>query len=202
MGFSQFRTLKSLWREKSGLEEHHVPVTADMQRGIDNEAPALKLYVEEKKREEENKSAVLSRYRDSSRVDFAPLTIVHPVYSFLRASLDGAAPERKMFVEIKCPRTYIHDKTKQYGIIKPEYYCQMQHQYIVSGYDRCDFISYEVESGDLVWLPVEPDFDYQAELLSRSIIFWRCVEEKREPNPDDFAQYSQVIQRSVSSAMF
>lgn len=193
MGCTDHRTLLSLWRDKMGLEVHFVPMNEDLRRGIENEDRALALYCAEKK-----------------VADIGPLTLQHEYFDFMRASLDGAAPDRKHFVEIKCPRSYIHEKTRKYGSIKPEYFCQMQHQYFVSEYETCDFISLEVAwdeekriwvEKDFLWLPVEPDYDYQAELLEREILFWEHVMMGIEPEQKDFPQY-QNTEGSASSVKF
>lgn len=194
MGCTEFRSLQSLWRDKMGLEIHYVPMNEDLRRGIENEDAALALYAKEKQVD-----------------DIGPLTLQHEYFDFMRASLDGAAPERKHFVEIKCPRGYIHRKTKESGVIKPEYFCQMQHQYFVSEYETCDFISLEVEwdeekkiwvQKDFCWLPVLPDYDYQAELLEREILFWEHVMMGLAPSEQDFPRYKGFIHDSASSTEF
>lgn len=194
MGCTEFRTLQSLWRDKCGLEDHYVPMNEDLRRGIENEDRALALYSKEKQTN-----------------DLGPLTLQHDYYGFLRASLDGAAPARKHFVEIKCPRSYIHAKTREHGTIKPDYYCQMQHQYFVSGYETCDFLSLAVEwdeeqkiwiQKDFVWLEVEPDYDYQAELLDRVTLFWEHVLMRLPPDERDFPRYQGFVQTSGSSIEF
>lgn len=191
MGCTDHRTLQSLWRDKMGLEVHYVPMSEDLRRGIENEDLALAIYCGEK-----------------GVSDIGPLTLQHEYFDFMRASLDGAAPDRKHFVEIKCPRGYIHAKTRKFGTIKPEYYCQMQHQYFVSEYETCDFISLEVEwdeakgiwiEKDFLWMPVEPNYDYQAELLAREILFWEHIVMQIPPDEKDFSLHSSVIQSESST---
>lgn len=188
MGCTNFRSLQSLWRDKCGLENHYVPVTTDMQRGIDNEDPALRAYC-------------FKKYQELNNIAIEPITLQHEYFAFMRASLDGAHVTTKHFVEIKCPRQHIHEKTAKHGTIKAEYFCQMQHQYLVSEYLTCDFISYDVETEQVIWVPVEPDFDYQAELLEREILFWEHVVMRVPPDEKDFPLFNQAV-GSTSSTQF
>lgn len=179
MGHTEHKSVQRLWAEKCGLEEPLNIVNEDMQRGIEFEDTAIELYSQE------------------VGLIFEPLTIQHPDFSFLRASLDGANRSSGRFVEAKCPRPYIHQKTKLYGFIKPEYYCQMQHQYLTTGLDHGDFISYCVETEDLVWFHVEQNFEYQAELLDREIYFWEHVQKQIEPNYKYFSAWGMEAKSST-----
>lgn len=174
----------SLWRDKCGIEDYWVEVNEDMQRGIDNE------------------DLVLSLYCEKENVKFGPHTFEHPYFHFLRASLDGCDIQSRRFCEIKCPRDYIHKKTKEFGSLKDEYYWQIQHQYLVTEFDHCDFISYDVKAKDLVYFPVPPNYDHMAELLEREILFWESVMTRTEPDPKDFGMFAQAIQTSRSSIEF
>lgn len=184
MGVTEHRTLLSLWRDKCGIEAHFVPVTEDMQRGIDNEDRALRMYC------------------DQVGIEFGPLTLEHEYYGFLRASLDGAAPALKRFCEIKCPRSYIHAKSRDYGIVKDEYYWQIQHQYLVSEFEHCDFISLDVETDELIWFHVPPNYDHMAELLEREILFWESVMSRTPPDMKEFAYFHKAGNINTCSTRF
>lgn len=184
MGVTEHRTLLSLWRDKCGIEDHFVAMTEDIQRGVDNEDRVLEMYCER------------------IGLKFFPLTLQHEYFGFLRASLDGANPENKRFCEIKCPRPYIHKKSKDFGAVKDEYYWQIQHQYLVSEYTYCDFISFDVEAEDLVYFHVPPDPDHMAELLDREILFWEYVMTRTEPDPKEFGYFNKAIETNLSSICF
>ena len=173
MGVNNYRGVVDLWLEKTGQIVKKQIVSEDIQRGIDNEDKALKLYVEK------------------TGFHMEPLTFEHPKFNFLRASLDGGNNTLKKLIEIKCPREHNHIKTKKHHYIKPEYVAQMQHQFIVTKFTSGDFLSYFQE--ELIIIPVEPDYEYMGELLAREILFWEHVTNQTEPSPLDFLAWNKPI---------
>jgi len=66
---------------------------------------------------------------------------VHAKFEFMKVSLDGWNPERNRFVEIKCPNQKAHGDAVDGRV--PDYYTpQILHQFLVSGADSCDYVSY------------------------------------------------------------
>ncbi len=171
MGISEHKTLETLWEEKIGLIKPINHVTRDMQRGIDNEDRVVEIYCQQE------------------GIEFKPLTAINDTYSFVRSSFDAINLIYERFAEVKCPRPYIHQKTKRYGTIKPEYYCQMQHQYLTCGFNFCDFLSFDVESEDFCKIFVEPNYYYMGELLDREIRFWWYVENRIRPPEIEFPMF-------------
>lgn len=88
-----------------------------------------------------------SVYSAKNHIDVLPFgMITNPKYPILGISPDGIMP-RKM-LEIKCPYSRVID-----GVIKKEYYHQMQEQMAVCEYDRCDFLECKFEeiSDNILW---------------------------------------------------
>lgn len=182
MGVNEYRSVKDLWLEKTGQITRQQIVSEDIERGVRLEDKVVRIYC--------------ARTGHSMQ----PLTFTHKRYSFIRASLDGGNAESRRLIEIKCPRPYNHAKTRKSGYIKPEYVAQMQHQFLATGFLAGDFLSYlepqgtpEAVEGELIIVPVEPDFDYMAELLEREIRFWHHVESKTEPLASDFYPWKGVV---------
>ena len=172
MGVNQYRSVKDLWLEKTKQVIRPFTDNEDMARGRRLEDTALQIFLEKEK------------------IDMRPMEIEHSKYSFVKASLDGGNWELKRLVEIKCPREHNHRKTKKQDFIKPEYWAQMQHQFIATGFQRGDFLSYfdreDGSPGDLVTVPVIPDPWYMGELLAREIKFWNAVTTMVQPITSDY----------------
>lgn len=171
MGNNTYKSVHTLWAEKVGFLEPKFEVNADIQRGVDNEDNAVMLY------------------NHWTGFDMKPRTYEHPLYPFLKASMDGIDPRWGRFIEVKCPRPWKHEKAKKDRFISPEYYAQVQHQYLVLGeYGKygMHFLSYLVNElpntwGDLTYFEVPRNETYIKELLRREIYFWQCVQAKVEP---------------------
>ena len=187
MGVNEYRGIRELWLEKTGQVIREQTSSEDSERGVRLEDKVVRLYCER------------------TGFSMGPLTLEHPRFPFLRASLDGGNRELRRFIEIKCPREYNHAKTRKTHYVKPEYIAQMQHQYLTTNYQACDFLSYyeapdtpPEEYGELIVVPIEPDLEYMTELLEREIRFWHHVETKTEPLLSDFLPWRrQVIQDDV-----
>ena len=168
MGLNGYKTLHQLWLEKTGqVEVDYQTIGYMAERGVRMESRARKAY---------------ERFTGIKVVD---RLFIHPKFTFIRASLDGWSDEFSLILEIKCPRYLNHYRAKAESYVKPEYYCQIQHQFLASGAENADFWSFDGRSGHRI--PVLPDVWFMGELLEREIAFWECVESLKEPNPDQFA---------------
>ena len=105
LGLSKYKSAIDIWEEKTDRAFPTV-INEDMQRGIDNEDAALKLFCEEKKSL------------------FMPMCGEHEKYHYIGASFDGVSLCGTEIVEIKCPRTIkmlniLHDNDLE--LLKKEY---------------------------------------------------------------------------------
>lgn len=160
MGESPWKTIHELWLEKLGKKKPQKKTEA-MQRGNDLEPVARSLFEFE------------------TGTDYPPIVLRHPKHEFMIASLDGYHQITNTICEIKCPGPKDH-QTALDGKVPQKYYAQLQHQLMVSEADINYYVSY---SGRAMArpIPVEPDLKYIQDLMSREIIFWNCVVEKKEP---------------------
>jgi putative phage-type endonuclease len=166
-GRSPFAAPLDVFRQKKGLtpaveENHH------MRRGKELEGPARE------------------RYQELTGVKAEPACGVHDDHDFIKASFDGWDPERKLILEIKAPARKDKHELALRGIVPDIYYCQVQHQFLVSGGKLAHFVStfpkYPTPGLDIAVVPVYPDPAYIAELLALEKTFWRCVVENVEPS--------------------
>lgn len=166
MGLNKFKTIQQLWLEKTG---QIVPekVTAYLAlRGTRMEPEARRAYI------------------NYTKINVEDKIFVHPKFDFVRASLDGWNEARKLILEIKCPTSINHYRAVVENWIKPEYFCQMQHQYIATNAQEAHYWSFDGKSGHLI--NVLPDRWFMGELLERELIFWECVEKMQPPDPEEF----------------
>lgn len=164
LGVSPWSTALQLWERKTGRREPQA-TNAAMQRGTDLEVYARR------------------EFEFEHGGDFPPACLIHPDYPFLKASLDGWNPERRMVVEIKCPGRADRDLALS-GKVPPKYLPQVMHLLLVSGADRCLYVTYDPDAGCHT-LTVERDEPYIALLLEKEIAFWECVQSDTPPEASE-----------------
>jgi putative phage-type endonuclease len=181
MGESPYQSAFTLWGDKTGLiprEEPNAFAVAAMKRGQDLEPVARELY-------EKRSGRVLE-----------VLAAEHDQYEFVRASFDGIEVGTNHFVEIKCPGQAAHDEAKA-GRVPAYYYPQVQQQFLVSGAQSADYVSYRPgDETELVIIPIKPDGAYVNLLLVRLIQFWKYVQDKTPP-PTERSEFLKVLQRAL-----
>ena len=166
MGISPWCRAHNLWEEKLGFRESK-PVTQKMQRGMDLEPIARELCI------------------DHHGINFIPKVIEMIEYPFLSASLDGILEDENIILEIKCPNQDTHNLALR-GYIKDYYMCQMQHQMMVSGFDRCLYMSYNPEhQNPIAYVDVHMDEKFIGGLFKMEKHFWKCVCNIEEFTPID-----------------
>jgi putative phage-type endonuclease len=158
VGMSRYNTLLKLWEEKTGRAFKN-DINADMQRGIDLEEEAL------------------MAFNINIESKFSSICGKHDYYSFIQASFDGMNEDGTEFVELKCPRTYkllnVIDFQGSLELKKeyPEYWVQIQHQYLVSG-ALTGYIAAYLDNKISMML-VEKDDDFiESILIPRLCDFW------------------------------
>lgn len=174
MGVSPWKTKFQLYEEKVGLRESFQGNYAT-ERGNRLEPQAR------------------AHYELLNDRDMPPLLVMHETYPFLRAALDGANLAAKLCLEIKCPGEEDHEKALS-GEVPEKYYPQVQHQLLVSGFQKCHYFSFYEGKGALV--EVAPDFPYLERLLKEELLFWQCVTSKTPPELSD-KDYSKIKEKDL-----
>ncbi|MCI9355262.1 MAG: YqaJ viral recombinase family protein [Firmicutes bacterium] len=182
IGKNHYKTNVQLWEEKTGLRQ-----TEDI-----SEKPYVKYGTEAEK-----------YLRSLFQLDFPEYEVNYDQYGrianlkkypFLFATLDGELTEkqtgRKGILEIKTTEIINSIQLLKWkNRIPDNYYIQVLHQLLVTGYDfaivkaqlkfsydgvRLETRHYTIERNEVI-----KDMEY---LLKKEIAFWECVTEKRKPN--------------------
>lgn len=123
---------------------------------------------------------------------FEPACVQNLKNEVLIASLDGINQDGSIILEIKCATNFgTHRKNFStfsgcltdgtYAIIynMPEYYyCQLQYQLMVTQASKALFVSYF--EGDMKFLTIYPEAEYQKSLKKQVINFWKKVQKARK----------------------
>src|ERR1051326_1234170 len=169
MGVSYRGNIKDLWEMKLHLVPEFTP-NAAMLRGQELEDTArLELSLH-------------------CGLDFTPVCLQHPEFSFVASSLDGISHDGNVITEIKCPGWKTHSEALE-GKIRPYYYAQIQQQLAASGAELCLYWSYTdifKDSRGYKLIEVSRDEDYINRLIQREILFWPYVEHEIEPDLELF----------------
>jgi len=159
MGVSPWSTPYLLWKEKVyGTVEKEA--NAAMKRGTELEAMVREML--------ENDTCTL----------LEPRNITHPVYPWMRSSLDAISLDGKMLYEIKCPGKEDHQLARQ-QLVPSKYYPQLMHQLACTGLPYLFYVSYY--EGSYVQIKVMRNEQFITELIRNETAFWACVESKNPP---------------------
>ena len=181
IGLSPYKTNVELWEEKTGRREpEDISEKPYVKYGTEAEKHLRALFALDFPQYEVNYKDFDMRYNSD--------------YPFIFATLDGDLTEkatgRKGILEIKATEIM---KSMQYekwkGRIPQNYYIQVIHQLLATGFDfavlkaqlksaygdvRLTTKHYHIEREEVL-----EDISY---LLQREILFWECVQEDRKPN--------------------
>lgn len=117
---------------------------------------------------------IRARYEGLFGYQMDPLCVAHDELPWLKCSLDGIRRDHKVILEIKAPGEKGQLKVWESGI-PDHYYCQVQHQLLITKAKLCHFVSYNVEvdiSHRFFVQPVRPDREFQIHLLEELQSFW------------------------------
>ena len=188
IGWSKFKTNLQLWQEKTGSVK--APDISD--------SPYVKYGKAAEPLIRENFKLYSA---DIYTVDYAEFDLhINDRYPFIFATLDGILTDkggRKGVLEIKTAEinrssdwdNWI-DRTSKEGKLPDQYYIQVLHQLLATGYDFavvCAQLRYKTSDNDLRLLTLHrhierkdhlEDMEY---LLKHEQIFWNCVESSTKP---------------------
>jgi putative phage-type endonuclease len=153
MGLSPYRTPYSLWLEKTGRKQpDNISMMPHVQRGIQGEK-SCRLLLERK-----------------YLVSFTPKS--WELGDICRCNDDGYSLDRNMLLEIKCMGKKSHAEAKD-GIIPEHYRLQCQWNLMVSGADKCLFVSYRPEDEDMVEIEVLPNTEEHKKMKALAERWWQ-----------------------------
>jgi len=112
---------------------------------------------------------------------FPPMLMVHPGYSFIRASLDGYNEEHNIIFEGKFIGKDDFDFVKNNKKALPNHYDQLQHQLMVTKAHHVIYCVYTNKMEEIEAINVEPDPARQAQILEAEIKFWERVQNRFWP---------------------
>lgn len=181
LGMSIYKTPVQVWEEKTG-RGFGTQMNADMQRGVDFEDEAR------------------GNFEFVHGKVFVPLCVEHANYPYIIASLDGLSADLTEFVEVKCPRT---DKLLRICAKKdvakfkkeyPEYWCQMQHQYAVTGAESGYMVAYLNKNIEYLLIPRDAEFIQNTMVPELSRFWFEYVKaDIRPPMSDKDTDYTNDI---------
>jgi putative phage-type endonuclease len=166
LGLNKYQTIQDLYLKKTGQIPSHQE---------DSEATA---------HGSRNEDLVRDLINVETGSNFVPACVINNKYPFIRASLDGL--ENNRILEIKCPfnKYMFFNQRKK---IPSYYYCQVQHQLLTTGFEIAYFtVWFEYKK---YTFKVLRDEEFITELERRIIKFWKSVQDKIEPNYDEYAKY-------------
>ncbi len=159
LGISPWKTPYELWLEKLGYGKE-TEINAAMQRGIDLEDHARELFEE------------------LVGVKVFPALVESDELPWAAASLDGISEDKKTLVEIKVTGDATHEQARV-GLIRPNYFAQMQKQMYVTGLEKAYYFSFNGLEGfeRLIWR----DDNFIKNMIEKEKHFWQCVQDFEAP---------------------
>lgn len=177
MGVSPYLTPFQLWEQKLGLKSYDQT----------NPATQLGQYFEKE---------ALDIFNKKMEAECFPSVQEHPEFNFIRASLDGDDPSRRIFVEIKYMGKKNFENVKAAKAPLGYHHPQVQQQFLVTGYHKAFYMAYilneeksKIEDSEIV--QVQRDDAYIDKLLYPKLKeFWSNVTDQVAP---PLSQRDEVI---------
>ncbi len=191
LGVSPWKDRKDLWEEKvynfhrgkTVLTGRQLEII--MQKMVAKEAQNESAKNRGKKLEPEAREL----YEEAIGIKVPSVCGIHAVHDFLKVSLDGWEPSRKLFTEIKAPNQGAHMEALNQKV--PHYYVpQLLHQFLTSGAKEGHYVSYSPKfppGQRIAIVPINPynvrktmglqaelqdQIDFMEQELCR---FWKCI---------------------------
>lgn len=162
MGVSPWKTPYQLWLEKTKRVTPESTSNWAQERGNELEPVAR------------------AKFELETGIDMPAKLYQHMDFPWLKASLDGGNDDERAGLEIKY--LGVNDmKLAKAGALPPKYIPQVQHQLLVTGYEKIYFFGYNVPKdaqnhmGESVTVEVTPDPEYIRKLFEIERGFWEFV---------------------------
>lgn len=168
LGLSQWTTAKEVWAEKLSILPPSKE-TLSKSMGQLMEPVIAAMYADHKK-------VILEK---PGHID------THPVYTWLRASLDYKYANQKCIVECKNTRTPIGWGDEGTDEVPIQYWVQTQHQMFVTGIPMCD-IAVLIAGSEFRVYSISADKDFQESMLPALADFWTNYVLARKEPPSDW----------------
>ena len=129
---------------------------------------------------------------------FEPACCEHDEHPWLTASLDGLDMDQTTILEVKAPNKVTHGKALR-GVVVPWYWCQIQHQFLVSGATSAYYCTHNPWSftGAAQWsLVVVPRCDEFIRAYSRAVFEWHDAI-STTLNPESSAEFLDAVSSAL-----
>ena len=165
LGVNPYNSVEDLWLEKTGQKPPpDLSNNFAVKRGTALEPIARNLI------------------NDRLSMHYDPATFEHPEYKFMRYSSDGYERDANEIIEIKCMGPKNHNKVLTEKRVIDYYMPQCMWGLMITGAYLCVFVSYNPEfENNLAMVEVHPDESYFKMIKEKSIWFWECVEQMKNP---------------------
>ncbi len=186
LGISRYKSAYDLYMEKKGSAIQHITNEA-VEKGNRMEGPLTDLF--------------FAKHKNYKRINTKDISLKSKKYNFMIASLDGAfidEQEKKCILETKTSTIQNKQMRKEWGyyddykeeyieLIPQQYYCQVLHYLIVTGFDRAivyahlDY-SYKEDSEVLTRIVNREDvLDDMEYIIKNEKKFWKDFESNIPP---------------------
>ncbi len=192
MGYSSYKTPYELYLEKLGIvtDDNHDEETEQQYWGNALEPLIIKRFSE----------------KNSLDVSF-PDTIYHPNYNYIFANLDGWIASERAVVEAKCANSFQRKAWDSSAVdgIPLNYLIQIAKQVAVTDASK-GYCAVLIGGSEYLQFVYERDHALEELIIKSDIEFWRCVQERIEPeaiNTNDCRlKYKQISPDKVVQSTF
>lgn len=131
--------------------------------------------------------AVRAKFELVYDLSMPAVTMLHPEYDWMMASLDGWNEEKEAILEIKVPGMEVYQMAKD-GHVHESYVYQLEHQLEVTGGQMVYFVCAKVDKrngyefvSEIAVVEYKSNPELRSELMSELHKFWQCVVEHKSP---------------------
>jgi putative phage-type endonuclease len=160
LGLSTYKTPYVLYLEKKGLIESAYKETEQQYWGNKLEG------------------VIRQHFTATHNIDVhEPETLIHPLYDFLRANVDGYIPAWNAVLEIKCSDKYMRHEwgDADSDAIPMQYLCQVAHYCAVTNADKA-IIAVLIGGNEYREFTYIRDLELEAKLIDAASTFWKAVQ--------------------------
>lgn len=174
-GVSPFKTSLDVYNDK--VNGHQQPMNAAMQRGVDYEEEALKVFMRSQ--------------NNPFRNYYQPILCERDDRSYFKASLDGYCKENNSIVEIKVPGLKTLEMAR-YNQIPLHYEYQIQWQLYVSDTELAYYFVYHPESLTSYTLEIYKSDSFIDKMVDKALSFWKQVVDRNPKLPSKICSPSSI----------